>query len=334
MPGEPGGSRPLAPPDAIPQTRAVDPKLARGLVLDELFDLTLYEALRPIATGELGSVLDRLIPIETRHFAFWQDFFGLRLTRLDWGRRLRLAVLVAACRLFGAPAMHLVLEAIEVYGVRKYLSVWSIYADGPLGPAVRGILEDEFQHEAVVTGAAERRLNPDTVRNIFLGLNDGLVEILGAVSGFFAAFGTSVVILAAGFTVAVAGALSMAAGAWVAVGSESELRATESARRRFLGNPASMAATSSPLSAALVVGGSYFAGALVPVLPVLAGATTVLPSLLLAGTLIILVSAVLAFLSGMAVRRRILTNLVIIAAAVSITFAIGLLTKRFWGLSL
>jgi VIT1/CCC1 family predicted Fe2+/Mn2+ transporter len=336
MPGEPGESRKFAQPDVVPQTSAADPKLARRLVLDELFDLTLYQSLRPVATGELQAVLDRLIPIETRHYMFWQDFFGLRLPRLDWGRRLRLAVLVAACRLFGAPAMHLVLEAIEVYGVRKYLSVWSTYADGPLGPAVRGILEDEFQHEdAVVTGAAGRRLNPDTVRNIFLGLNDGLVEILGAVSGFFAAFGTAVVVLAAGFMVAVAGALSMAAGAWVAVGSESELRATESARRRFLGDPVKATeAAPSPLSAALVVGGSYFAGALVPVLPVLGGATTVLPSVLVAGTLIILVSAVLAFLSGMAIRRRILTNLVIMAAAVSITFAIGLLTKRFWGLSL
>src|SRR5438093_13387419 len=132
--------------------------------------------------------------------------------------------------------MHLVLEAIEVYGVRKYLRVWSAYGHGPLGAAVRNILEDEFKHEdAVVTGDAERKLNPARVRDIFLGLNDGLVEILGAVSGFFAAFGNSLAVLAAGLTVAVAGALSMAAGAWVATSSEAEGRATETGRRRLPG---------------------------------------------------------------------------------------------------
>ena len=59
-----------------------------------------------------------------------------------------------------------------------------------------------------MSGEAERHINPDKVRNLFLGLNDGLVEILGAVSGFFAAFRSSTAVLAAGFTVAVAGARS------------------------------------------------------------------------------------------------------------------------------
>jgi vacuolar iron transporter family protein len=119
-----------------------------------------------------------------------RDFFDEPAERLDVGRRLKLAFLVATCRVFGAPAIHLVLEAIEVHGVRKYLDVWSRYGDGPLGAAVRDVLRDEFEHEdRVVTGGEERRINPERVRNIFLGLNDGLVEILGAVSGFFGAFG-------------------------------------------------------------------------------------------------------------------------------------------------
>jgi len=40
-----------------------------------------------------------------------------------------------------------------------------------------------------------------------------------------------------------------------------------------------------------------------------------------------------AFLSGMNVKRRVITNLLIIAAAVSITFAIGVVTKLVWGVS-
>ena len=49
---------------------AVDGKFAKRLVLDELFDLSLCQSLREVATGELRSILDRLIPIEARHLAF------------------------------------------------------------------------------------------------------------------------------------------------------------------------------------------------------------------------------------------------------------------------
>lgn len=315
--------------------RSSDP-LGRQLVLDEIFDLSLYRALRGAARGRLRDVLDELIQTETRHVAFWQDFFGLKeLVALDPGRRLRLALLTGVCRIGGNTAIHVVLEAIEVHGVRKYLRVWERYRDGPLGGAVRGILEDEFKHEdMIVTGEAERRINPETVRNVFLGLNDGLVEILGAVSGFFAAFGASVAVLAAGFTVAVAGALSMAAGAYIGASSEAEVEATEDARRRFLGETVAPVVSQGPLAAALVVGLGYFAGALVPVLPVLFGAKGMLPTVVTAGTTIVAVSAIVAFISGMDVRRRIAQNALVTGIAVAVTYAIGLLAKRVWGVAL
>jgi hypothetical protein len=94
-------------------------RLGRQLVLDEVFDLSLYRVLRDVAAG----------------------------------------------RLRGAPAIHIVLEAIEVHGIRKYLRVWNRYQDGRLGSAVHEILEDEFKHEdMVVSGEAERHINPDKVR--------------------------------------------------------------------------------------------------------------------------------------------------------------------------
>lgn len=314
----------------------VDARLGRRLVLDEIFDLSLYRELHAIAPGGLRRVLETLIPVETRHVAFWQKFFGLEhVTRLDAGRRIRLALIVAACRLFGAPAIHIVLEAIEVHGVKKYLDVWQRYGDGPLGAAVREVLEDEFKHEdEVVSGEAERQINPEKVRNVFLGLNDGLVEILGAVSGFFAAFNSSAAVITAGFTVGVAGALSMAAGAYIGAGSEAELRETEDARKRFLGETVTTEVAESPLASAAVVGIGYFIGAVVPVLPVVFGARTVWPTVLTGGTMIVLVSAIVAFTSGMDVRRRIVLNVVITGLAVVVTYTLGLLTKRLLGVAI
>jgi len=314
---------------------ASDPALAKRLILDELFDLSLYQALREVARGGLRDMLDQLIPVETRHFGFWQEFFDLRISTLDLRRRLKLRLLLGAARLGGAPVIHLILEAIEVFGVRKYLAVWKQYGGGPLGEAVRGILEDEFKHEdAVVTSAAELRLNPQRVRDIFLGLNDGLVEILGAVSGFFAAFSNAATVLIAGSTVAVAGALSMAAGAYIALSSEVEVHSTEVERRRFLGEPVPPAEPAdTPLQSAGLVGASYLAGALVPVLPVAFGALNVLASLAVAGVVIVAVSMILAFLSGMEIRRRVVLNLAIIAATVGITYLIGTITKAVWGIA-
>ena len=317
-------------------TATADARLGRRLVLDELFDLALYRALRAIAPASMHPTFDALIPVETRHVAFWRTFFGLEhVTALDGGRRLKLALLILVCRIFGASAIHLVLEAIEVHGIKKYLYVWKRYGAGPLGAAVREILEDEFKHEdVVVSGEGERRINPEKVRNVFLGLNDGLVEILGAVSGFFAAFSSTVAVVTAAFTVGVAGALSMAAGAYIGAGSEAELRETEDERRRFLGETVDTEAAERPLVSAATVGIGYFVGALVPVLPILFGARTVLPTVLTGGVMIVAVSAVVAFISGMDVRRRIALNVAVTGLAVVVTYVIGLLTKRVLGVAL
>lgn len=316
-------------------TPDVPPGLGRALVLDEMFDLTLYRALSRRTGGGLRHMLEELIPIETKHLGFWKQFFGLEVERLDVWRRVKLALLLLACRLFGAPAVHLVLEAIEIHGVRKYLALWELYRGQPLGEALREVLDDELRHEdRVVSESIERRIDPEGVRNLFLGFNDGLVEILGAVSGLFAAFSDAASILAASLTVAAAGAFSMGAGAWVAASSEREIQRLEAGRRAFLGREGGPdGAGTVPLRSALLVAISYLAGATVPVLPVLLGARTVVASLVAGALVALLVSAVLAFLSGMKLGRRLGTNVLLLGAAVAVTYMVGLAARSLWGIS-
>jgi len=315
-------------------TSDYDPRLARDLILDELFDLSLYKALRGVTQPDVHDTLDELIKVETAHLAFWQRFFNLKLEQLDLGRRIKLSVMMLVCRLFGSTAVHLVLEAIEVHGVRKYLAVWRAYQGKPLAEALRGILMDEFKHEDVlVTALTQRKINPEKIRNIFLGLNDGLVEILGAVSGFFGAFGSTTMVLIAASTTAVAGALSMGAGAFLALNSEKEVKSTEVAKKLFLGEESEFTPMEEqPLSSALVVGSAYLLGAVVPVFPVLIGATDAMLSVFTAGLMVVLVSTILSFLSGMDIKRRIMLNLVIITVAVSISYGIGIAAKSAWGI--
>ncbi|MFY9270115.1 MAG: VIT1/CCC1 transporter family protein, partial [Candidatus Manganitrophaceae bacterium] len=218
---------------------------------------------------------------------------------------------------------------------RKYLTLWGENKDNSLGKAVRDILEDEFQHEdAIVSRLKERIINPDRIRNIFLGLNDGMVEILGAVSGFFASFGENALVLVAGLTTAVAGSLSMAAGGYVSASSENEVRQTQEEKARFLGEKDNRNERPEPaFRSAVIVGTSYFIGAAFPLLPVLFGAHTALWSIVSAGTMIILVSMTLSFLSGMDLRRRVLTNVIIIAVASGVSYGIGLLVRNLLGIT-
>lgn len=321
--------------DVVSKKIIIPQKLARQLVLDELFDLTLYRRMSSFASGDTQRVLETLIPIETNHLKFWQDLFGMPLDCLNFMRRIKLAAVLFFARISGEAGIHLALEAIEVHGIRKYLSLWEIYQNHPLGSAVREVLYDEFKHEdRIISEVATRKLHPERVRDIFLGFNDGLVEILGAVSGFFAAFQTSSSVLIAGLTVAVAGSVSMAAGVFAAVGSEREVKSLEVRKRRFLNEATGEEATTNLWWSAVAVGVSYFFGAMVPIVPVLLGSQNIFYSIFSASVVIILLSYALAFLSGMSALRRIGVNIIIVAIAVGVTYGIGTVAKTVWGVSI
>ena len=312
----------------------VDEKLARKLVLDELFDLMLYKNLLKFADEDEIRILEKLIPVESGHFAFWKDFFGIEEEELNFLRVVKLYVFLAICRVFGRPGIHLMLEALEINGIKKYLDVWKQYEDKEMGSAVRKILEDEFKHEDEIVSEYERRkIHPERIRDIFLGFNDGLVEILGAVSGFFAAFHDQTSVLIAGLTVGVAGSISMAASVFASSSSATEVENREKEKLLFLGQSDGNGESPKQITSAVVVGISYFIGAMMPILPVFFGAKNILLSVTVSAFIIILVSYIVAFLSGMRPARRIMSNLFIIALAVSATYLLGTLAKSFFGIS-
>ena len=149
-----------------------------------------------------------------------------------------------------------------------------------------------------------------------------------------AVFRDAASVLIASSTVAVAGSLSMAAGAFVASSSENEVKRIEEGKDRFLGQPPPESPSASPpVAAATMVGIAYLFGAMIPVLPVLFGAGNMLAPFVASAALIALVSLILAFLSGMSIARRIATNLAIIALAVGVTYSIGTVAKYVWGIA-
>ena len=308
-----------------------DDMRVRKVARDEAFDMALYVRLREIETGEVHNVLTRLVTVERGHVAFWADFAGLKDMSLNRRQRFRLGFFILLRRLFGVGMTFLLLEAIEIYGVKKYWALWDRYKDTPHGPRIRSILRDEFGHEdEIVADLTGRRINAERVRDIFLGLNDGLVEVLGSVSGFYAAFGDPVYVLVASITVAVAGSISMAAGVLASSRSQLEVQRIENAKRSFFDPEARVPEETRPLTAAIAVAVSYFLGALCPIFPVFLGAASPVWSIVVGGVMVAVVTMLLSFMSGMQVRQRVFQNVLLVAGAVAVTYALGTLVKHFW----
>jgi VIT1/CCC1 family predicted Fe2+/Mn2+ transporter len=176
--------------------------------------------------------------------------------------------------------------------------------------------------------AGRQKMAPDTIRNMFVGLNDGLVGTLGSIIGFFAAFHNPVIVFAATLIESTAATFSMAAGSYVAVDSEAESRAA-----LMQDGPDALkthAKGSHPLRAAFTVGLSYILGATVTALPLLFGAQTSMPCWITAGLAITAVSYVVARTSGMNVRKRIVVNVCILACTAAVSYFVGELVHRIF----
>lgn len=308
----------------------INAALKQELLNGELADLSLYKSLKEKSSGSLRSTLEVFVETETRHADYWRGLFGLTGTQPDFWGRARNAFVKMAVSLFGERAAFLLLEAVETHGIKKYLDVWEKAEDPETRQKIRVILIEEFQHEDEVATKGERLIDPGLIRNAFLGFNDGSVEILGAVTGLTAALGSSSLVAIAGLTVSMAGALSMAAGAFLSTDSELEITKTQVAKQRFLKGELAKDEINlvSPWKTAWIVGVAYIIGAAVPVLPFLLGASSPLWSILFSGVLILTVSAALAFLSGMNMKKRVALNTLVIVAAVVISYAIGFLADR------
>ena len=124
------------------------------------------------------------------------------------------------------------------------------------GDTIKQVESSEMKAENVIKESLlEHSPMLNNIRSIIFGMNDGLVEILGAVAGFAAALQQPILIIVAGFIVAISGTLSMTGGAYLSVDYEKSVYKKKK--------------TDSSKAAAFYTGIAYIIGALVPLLPFL-----------------------------------------------------------------
>ena len=211
--------------------------LAQEFYRDEYADSVLYAQLARIESNEeIKQEFLRLSNIESKHAKFWHDFIkrhGGEVPKPSVKRLTAFSVKLLR-RLLGPGSVASLLEMGENSAIQKYFKYLTTYANRFTEEEMEEIKEvilDELEHERFFYESKER-FHVENTRDLVLGMNDGLVEILGAVTGLSAVYPNSPQLVGiSGLIVGVAGALSMAIGTFVSVRSQRQIK--ESVRDRM-----------------------------------------------------------------------------------------------------
>lgn len=288
---------------------------------EEYKDSLLY---RILADGEsdegLRKEFIRIHAIEARHADFWRMFLerrGVKPGRIRIGR-LSLWI-VRALRSISPALTSSLLEFNEMSAIVRYYDFYRAYdLSDEERKELREIIVDEIEHEKFFSGR-KRVFGAENVRDMVLGINDGLVEILGVVTGLSAVYASRPDLVGmSGLVVGVAGALSMASGSFISVRSQRQVNETRMRLRAILrelrGESIEVEEVKeSELKSAIYTGIAYLCGVALPVAPYFLAGTTAeaLPvSLLLSAALLVLVGSIISLLSGISLKKKAVEMLV------------------------
>ncbi len=170
-------------------------------------------------------VLRELIKHEEHDYNFWQSFSINKKPEIS---RFFIVFLKLMRKVLGLTFTVKFLEANERKAIRNYIA-YSKIADPKLRKTIKRILRHELRHEKrLISSIQEDKVK--FVSSIILGMNDGLVELTGALVGFSLAFQDSLTIALTGLITGIAASLSMAASAYMQAKHEVEYKnATKSA---------------------------------------------------------------------------------------------------------
>lgn len=174
---------------------------------------------------EIKKLFGELSKIESSHAKFWYLFLKERNIRVKHKFYLNKLWIYKILRsLLGTKLFITLLEMKEISSTDAY---YNFYKNPILKENEKiflsKIIEDELEHEHIF---AEKKKDNDfgNIRDFILGMNDGLVEILGTVTGLAAVYPTRpLTVGTSGLVVGVAGALSMAIGAFTSVRSQRQV---------------------------------------------------------------------------------------------------------------
>lgn len=177
----------------------------------ESLDLAAYRELARIETvPQFKRILDALAAQEAQHYQFWRELSALKDVRVS---RLQLGLLVLMRKVLGLTFTAKFLERQERDAVTRY-TAFARQAPPELQGRLQDIISQEAHHEQDLIGQI-REERVKFLGSMVLGVNDGLIELTGALTGFAFALADPVRAGLFGTVTGLAASLSMAASAYM-----------------------------------------------------------------------------------------------------------------------
>ncbi|MGC8652230.1 MAG: VIT1/CCC1 transporter family protein [Candidatus Micrarchaeia archaeon] len=266
--------------------------------------------------GELKSILEKLATTEGKHARMWAKILEISNIRIPKTTSKFFVFMILLIRhLLG---LVLAVKAAESFETQLDRKIMEVEEHGELLPhekaIIREIIKDELRNETPLKMkivAYNQVLR--NIRDIIIGMNDGLVEVLAAVSGLGAALHEPLLVLVGGVIIALSGTLSMTGSAFLSTSYEINVNAKGTAKR-------------SAKASAFYVGVAYAIGAAVPLIPFALGAGGyygIAISIILTATVLSVVASLVALVSSISIKRNIAKTLAISIGSAFITIALG-----------
>jgi len=198
---------------------------------------------RKIAEKEKGTerheILMELASTEEAHARTWSEELARRGIILEEYRpSLRARIHLWLVNAFGPRSILQILENVEKGASSGYIEGNEVITDAMLMQEVTEVASTEQSHSRILGAMVGKTSGSGphdvlqgerwhkgggSIRDIIFGMNDGLLSTFSLVTGVAGATGSNEIVLLSGVAGAVAGAISMAAGAYVSTKAEREV---------------------------------------------------------------------------------------------------------------
>ncbi len=274
---------------------------------NEITEYHIYKRLaKKVKSQHNAKVLESIAKEEMSHYSLFKKYSGKDVAP-KW---LKVFFYTFLARFLGLTFTIKLMEQGEESAQQRYQNIKDYVAEA------EEIIKDEFEHERKLIDL----LDEDMLKymgSVVLGLNDALVELTGALAGFTLAIqNTRLVGILAGIT-GFAAALSMAASEYLSTKAEAEGK--------------------HPLKASVYTGLAYIVTVFLLILPYLFIANyyiALIIALIIAVVIIAIFNYYIAVAKDMNFKKQFLEMVIISLSVSAISFIIGLLVRKFFGIDI
>jgi VIT1/CCC1 family predicted Fe2+/Mn2+ transporter len=170
----------------------------------EITGYKIYLKLSKKADKRNKQILQKIAKDELKHYNFWKSITKKEIKE----NKFKVFIYSLLASIFGLSFSLKLMERGEISDYYFYSRLKNKF------PVVKSIIKDEQKHEKdLINLLSDERLK--YASSIVLGLNDALVELTGALTGFTLALKHSTIIAVAGLITGIAASLSMAASGYL-----------------------------------------------------------------------------------------------------------------------